>query len=259
MSGIVRWRSLALAAVLFCVPTVGAAGTDPLPNLVPLPPSEIRIVQAEPWDLEGPQRSLRFTVAVANRGPRAFELLSIAEFDPETVMSAPAEQCIGWLEVAYPYTVACSERVPVGRVFYHQEHSHWHVEDFVAYELRRLTAEGDADFSESGLVGASKKVSFCLVDAARDPEPPHQDSPQHSVVVDYGCATGTSMGISPGWMDVYDWSTYDQFLSLDGVTDGEYALVVHANPVGRFIQSRSDDDAAWTRVGFVGGTLTTPA
>ncbi len=237
--------------LVFVIATLGAgasAAEPELPNLVPLPAYDVQIGPADDWSLYEPRLALRFTTAVANRSPYAFDLAGVLRPGSNTFLAAEALQCVAWVQEVYATAGACRERQSVGTIIYHDDHQHYHLERFENYELRRLGADGTPIMSVDGLVGESKKVSFCILNSERDSDESPPGSPQQNVATYSGCRTIASMGISPGFRDVYDYTLYDQQLLIDGVPDGTYAVVITVNPDGRFFESALDDNVSFTRV-----------
>ncbi len=115
-----------------------------------------------------------------------------------------------------------------GRLRYelHPPHRHWHLDDFVRYELRRL---------DGSLVVRDRKSGFCLVDrwglarhvAGRKPALPR-------FVGDCGTlrpeALAVEEGSSVGYTDRYPAFFHGQDLDLTGMRAGLYELVQRANP-----------------------------
>ena len=133
-------------------------------------------------------------------------------------------QCVSWT------TTLCRETRSVGGFVWHQEHLHYHYEDFASYELRRLNTAGEADMSAAGLITASPKVSFCLVDST-------QVRSDAVPVPRYNSCQPLEEGISPGWSDVYHSDLEGQSLSLDGLTDGSYALLIAMDTSNRLYET----------------------
>ena len=221
-----RRRSLlAIAVAVLLVPIVGVAHADPLdpvlgseetyPDLVP----DVTTVWGyRPYVLDpttntfvpGPP-AIAFDTWSQNLGTVALDLIAD---DPADFMSTTVSQCVKWLAPN-----VCRERRQVGGFAWHAEHSHFHYQDFATYELRRVRRDGQVDYGKRGLLDKSDKVSFCLLDSVRvrDDAVP---APTY-----LGC-TPAREGISPGWADIYDMGLEGQQLSLEGLPDGRYAIVV---------------------------------
>jgi hypothetical protein len=225
-----------------------------LPNLVPLQPYDIQIGYSDDFV---PDAALRFTVAVANRGEYPMDLKAKWPNRIPSTSNGDAEamQCIDWIAHRI-----CRKRVSVGRFVYHAEptHHHYHFEEFGAYELRALDAQGMPDMSPNGLVAGGQKISFCLEDVERDgPEPdnPAKGNPNYLY---YSSCTGTlgMQGITPGWRDVYDADLEGQQILLAGVPDGTYALVITVDPTHRLHETTTEDNMACQVIALsAGGTV----
>lgn len=210
-----------------------------LPNLVPLPVYGVRVGAA---DDEG-GTALRFDTATANRGAFALDLAA-GEGAPD--QTASAEQCVSWTAPR-----SCVGRAPVGRFVLHPEHGHTHLEGYALYELRHLDPDGDADLAPEGLVAAGPKASFCLVDSQRDRQ---TTDPAYASSYYMSCGSPPAgvQGISPGWRDLYTSSLPGQQVELDGVPDGDYAIVLTVDPDDRLHESDDADNTSVTAVRLSG-------
>ncbi|HVF75450.1 MAG TPA: lysyl oxidase family protein [Acidimicrobiales bacterium] len=151
--------------------------------------------------------------------------LDLVADDPSNVNGSSVSQCVSWTT-----NLGCRERVTVGGFVWHDIHTHFHFEDFASYELRRLRRNGTVDYRQRGLIATSEKVSFCLLDSIRI----RDDS---SPVLRYTSCTHAQEGISPGWADIYGSNLEGQSVSLAGVSDGRYALVINMNPGGHVLET----------------------
>lgn len=118
-------------------------------------------------------------------------------------------------------------------------HVHWHLLDFVRYELRRV-----ADFR---LVARDRKTGFCLGD--------HYGVADRRVRVArprFGgnCGQGrpelleVEQGSSVGYSDKYPSYYHGQYVELTGVPAGLYVLVHRANPQRRLRESSYGNNAS---------------
>lgn len=116
----------------------------------------------------------------------------------------------------------------VGRLRYelHPPHRHWHLDDFVRYELRR---------ADGSLVVRDRKSGFCLIDRwGTSPRFPGKRRPPPRFLGD--CATlrpdalRVEEGSSAGYTDRYPAFFHGQELELTGLPAGLYQLVQRANP-----------------------------
>lgn len=239
-----RIAIVSFAVLAMSVATGSARAADgQLPDLVPLAPGSVRLGTADGEPYGSPPSVLRFAISVANRGAFPLDVLGV----PTSVERASALQCN-----AFAGERACTGRREVGALVFHWNHQHWHIEAFARYELRPLLADGTPDLAADPL-SVSDKVSFCLMDTARDPGTP--EAPLAGTGL-YATCTGFVQGISPGWMDVYTSGLFGQQLTIDGVPDGQYAIVVTANPLGLLLEADASNNVAFTAIALEDGGTT---
>lgn len=211
-------------------PVLGDPGTT-LPNLVP-DVQEAYILRSFVPDPEtggfklGPP-DLYFDTRAQNLGNVPLQL-TVDEID--SVASSTVSQCVSWRA-----DHVCREQRQIGGFSWHEEHRHFHFEEFARYELRALLRNGRVDYSSSGLLGVSEKVSFCFIDSQRVrddafPAPFYQT------------CTPTVQGISAGWTDIYDASLPGQQLPIGSLTDGRYALVIRSDYANRIHETNDSDN-----------------
>lgn len=225
-----------------CVPAATGDVVDPgltLPNISP-DVRDVAVTRPNVLDpatqtfVPGPLQ-LRFDTWVRNLGTVPLELVSDDPVDPRSVL-----QCVSWT------THACRETREVGEFAWHEEHSHFHYQDFADYQLRRLATDGRPDYSDAGLLAVSEKVSFCLVDAGLlsldDPQPPF-----------YLTCLQVVQGVSPGWADVYATGTPGQEFEIEGLPDGRYVLIVSMDRSNRVHEADDTDNVVEITVQLGGG------
>jgi hypothetical protein len=124
-------------------------------------------------------------------------------------------------------------------------HSHWHLLDFVRYELRRAS-----DFK---FLVRDRKTGFCLGDHyghARRVRPVRP-------FFRGNCGPGNrtlrriDQGSSRGYTDRYSAHIHGQDVDLTGVRTGVYVLVHRANPQRLLRERRYDNNAASVRIRIV--------
>jgi hypothetical protein len=96
-------------------------------------------------------------------------------------------------------------------------HGHYHLVDFIEYQLY--------DHDQRQVV-ESYKQAICFFDSQRISEQARstrQFSPG---------SCNTEQGLSAGWADLYRSSVTCQFIAIDDVSDGTYALTATLNPQG---------------------------
>lgn len=216
-----------------CVPAVKEGVTEPgitLPNLVPdvrevfvlrpfvLDPETETFYEGEPH--------LFFDSWAQNLGTVPVQLTVDSVESPE---SSTVSQCVSWT------ARVCREQRRVGGFSWHDAHRHFHFNEFAAYELRRLGADGRPDYSASGLLATSEKVSFCLMDS-------QQVDPDAVPVPVYNACVPAVQGISPGWTDIYTSDLEGQQLPLTGLGDGRYSLIIKLNHARNVLESDYSDD-----------------
>lgn len=249
-----RWgvMSAVIAIGGLAAPAPSRATEAQLPNLVPLPASDLRMG----LDDEERVTALRFTSTIANRGDWPLEVS--AQRDLNRVLDSgdltkKSFQCVEWTA---PYL--CARVEPAGQLEWSDSHGHYHFQDFARYELR-VAAGGEVDWSDAGVVATGEKVGFCFADTAREESDGH---PEYAVgnplYLTLSCANGDRQGISPNWTDIYSYRFVSQQIVLPGgIPDGEYALVNRIN-VGSVLREETLADNASVRLFRVsGGAITT--
>jgi Lysyl oxidase/Bacterial pre-peptidase C-terminal domain len=132
-----------------------------------------------------------------------------------------------------------------GTFIYHAEHGHVHFEDFLQYNLRRVTPiDGVGEIVSSGV-----KTSFCLEDTAAR----FQTLPGFSSNRGYfGC--GQVQGISVGWADVYRRNLEGQWIDVTGTPAGEYWLESVADPSNLIQESDETNNTTRIKINLGGDT-----
>jgi Lysyl oxidase len=207
-------------------PAFGAGPDDLLPDLATARARGLRI------EADDEVRRLRFTHEIQNVGEGPLEIHPVASDcgDDEIAEDYGAEQ---WIfrdadgDGAFDReTDTEHSTATTGCLIYHRQHDHWHIDDFVSYELYRIGRGGEVAAKP---VATSPKVSFCTVDSVRR-NPEMTGAPDSSVyqAVDAlpgDCEEGTTIGMSVGYADLYRAGLVDQWIDIEGVTDGDYCLV----------------------------------
>ena len=152
---------------------------------------------------------------------------------------------------------------PAGACVFHPSHAHFHYQNFAEYSLHRVRPNGRTDPTA---LRKSTKRGFCLTDGRNFAFGTSQNSgrtnwfPNCNLPARVTSQAGAgevwdTMGISPGWGDVYSWDTPDQYIEVTGVPDGLYDVMSTANPDGGILESSRADDTARTRVCLKGDTV----
>jgi len=130
--------------------------------------------------------------------------------------------------------------VGVLRYELHPPHRHWHLDDFVRYELRSL---------DGTVVVRDRKSGFCLVDRwgyARPLRGVERVAPRFvgDCATQQPDALRVEEGSSVGYTDRYPAFFHGQDLELTGLPPGRYLLVQTANPERRLRELDYANNAA---------------
>jgi len=178
-----------------------------------LPPSDLRLV----YNPSNGRKLVRFTNSVWNSGPGWFELHGRPN---------PEDDSIRVYQQLYASDDTPMEVLEIGVFIFHEQHDHWHLDNFALYEVRSL----NIDTSFNTVVAGGNKLSYCLIDISRiDFDPPGEGYPQRRR---YSTCLGDKQGLSPGWIDIYEHHLPGQWVDVTGLPDGIYALVTTADPDG---------------------------
>ena len=229
-----------------------------LPNLVPLPPSNLvgpftgtlsSFGYAYPAPVvvdgclpdetarNGARRCLRYDTAASNQGAGPLEIAYRVE-PPET----------NAYQVIHRRDGSTIDRFAVASEF-HPTHAHFHFESFYVTRLWRY-AGGRRVGSKPATSGS--KSGFC-------PE----DTGGGSGEARYGCLRDYRMGpsgaeqvvgISAGWYDTYRVHLPDQYVEITDVPDGRYLLEVELDPDDNVRESNERDNVACVLLTLKGET-----
>jgi len=138
-----------------------------------------------------------------------------------------------------------------GRMTYHPEHGHLHVDHWADFTLRSATS--DPDPRNWPIIGTSVKQSYCLINLRTCPGSPGycvdnngnniSNFPNYGFGYYSGC--GMNQGIYPGYFDVYSTGLNEPIL-LDNVCNGTYYVVSITDPNDIFLES--DETNNWVVV-----------
>ncbi len=210
-------------------PDTGTGAPLLLPDLQTLPPSDLEIRL-----LSRGRRVLRLANTVWNSGQGPLELVGALNF---------ATQRTRVVQRVYASDTTVHDHL-VGEFVWHPGHDHWHVEDFVLYQLWSVTPQGELE----RVVASSAKLSYCLIDTdVVDQEHPGFTARRHY----RGCGR-TLQGLSVGWGDKYDSFLDGQSLDLTGLTDGVYVLVSRTNPTAALLEADYTNNTAVMGLNIVG-------
>jgi hypothetical protein len=186
-----------------------------LPDLITLPPFDLRIVRIPSTG----RAILRFSNAIANIGEGPLELVGRRTRGVEAYRVTQRLYGTHDLVLAEPI---------IGRIRFHPDHDHYHLDEFARYELWSLTESGAID----ELVAVSSKVSYCVMDTDPWTAPAAERR-------GYSSCHPWRQGLSPGWSDNYASHLAGQWLEITDLPSGIYFLRSIADPAD---QLRESDD-----------------
>ena len=136
-------------------------------------------------------------------------------------------------------------------------HSHWHLQEFMVYELR--------DASSNALVRPDQKTGFCVGDRYRSTafvpaRPARATMTDECGRRDPGILRIVS-GISPGFGEIYEPVVEGQYIDVTGLPAGRYVLVHRTNPTRALEESRwgNNDASALVELAYPGGPGSEPS
>ena len=207
--------------------TAGAPG-DLLPDLVMLPLEAFHVA------FEGNRKVLRFGSDVVNAGDGPLDLTGSRPNvqQPELKVVQNIFQTGGGQRPAQTDAVMKYASA--------DGHDHFHVLNFEQFRLR------PADGSDWR---ASHKEGFCLRDDGN-----LQGKPSRYDDANFDCgeeaadaALEVRQGLSEGWVDVYDWYVYGQFIDLEGLQlPGDFCIEATADPDKLLVEKAKDNNVAST-------------
>lgn len=226
-----------VALLVVCVALAGCSGVDEgfgdaqrqgteseqlLPNLAALPAADLRLEQV------GDVTLLRFSTTSWNYGRGPLEL-EAGEVD----RSKEKQRVYQNIYLEDGGTVQRS----VGHFTWHEDHDHFHFDDYADYRLYPPDARG-----ESNRVG--QKASFCIIDTDRI-DHRLEGAPKRRVYT--GC-DNEKQGMSVGWGDTYRYTLEGQHIDVTGLDDGVYVLEIDINPKGLLFEIDSTDNVSTVRI-----------
>lgn len=129
-----------------------------------------------------------------------------------------------------------------GSFIYHPEHHHFHVGEFIRYELLAQ--------DRTTVLRTSEKVSFCLTDVLEVDPPERVDGTVFLDLKPFDCGT-TEQGINPGFADYYGAELPDQWIDVTGLPSGKFWVRLSVDPEGQFLESDRTNNTASFEVDYV--------
>ncbi len=201
-------------------------GEQVLPDLVPVPPEDLRVTFKDDGSAE-----IKFSSTVANIGGGDFVLRANEVFDQWTVDQ----------EIHYSESGGILQDIDAEVIWGGDGHEHWHISRVATYQLFAM----NADDSLTRLDRFDTKVGFCFFDHTRV-----QDSGPESFVYHVEeCGTEGDqeirMGLSSGWSDVYDFGLPGQSIDITGLEDGKYRVEATADEAAWFAEADVSNNTTW--------------
>ena len=231
-----------IAALLLVSPAWG--GVPLYPDLETLPPRDLRLDRTDvsPDSSTVLHNVLRFSNTTWNNGEGRAEIR--AQIDP-TSQEGPA------VERVYDTDGNFAE-YPVGRIYYHAAHDHYHYDNWGEYQLW-TRSNYDTWIASGRSLGAAYKIgtktTSCVMDVELVKTLPATPYPR--TFPGTGCGSPNAQGViveglSVGWGDLYPSSRVEQWIDLDQETlpDGDYVLRSVADPDNHVYESAAKADAA---------------
>ncbi len=203
-----------------------------LPDLQVSEPHELFIQPGE----DG-VREIRFSTTIANLGDGP--LTMVGAFDAGTGEVSTIQRI--------SHTDGRLEEYDVGRFVYDDGHDHWHLEDFIVFELWSLAADGDVD----GVLASTGKMTFCLADSHPVADPPTNAA----AIAEVTSCEQDVQGISVGWEDIYLAALPGQELDIPDLPDGRYAIRSTVDPDRLLLETDDNNNSVTSIVEIAGGVI----
>ena len=252
------------ASAVLRAPDAGDAARDLLPNLVTLPPMDLRLDDpfGAPALAEQARgcgagetaekrvvRCLRFSNGVGNVGEGPLEMRLPKQEGPAGLAGEGRfAQRVWRADGSY-------HDAPAGRATFHPYHGHFHYSGAAAF---RLHAFDLATGARGPMLKETRKTGFCFGDLSlvtmdlAATTPPTFDG---TGCLDPLLHDAWVTGLTPNWYDRYHWSWFDQYVDLTGVPDGAYELVSVVNEDAGIQETRLDDNEASAVFRLKGSTV----
>jgi hypothetical protein len=183
-----------------------------LPDLQTLPPTNLQLFQ----DTDSGRTYLRFGNSIWNSGPGVLELIGYPDQDKDQIQV---------IQNIYGSDQENIEQYGVGEFIFHDQHEHWHLDQFAIYEIWSVDEMG----TPQTMVATGGKVSYCVMDVSlADNDLSEGIVLQHK---SYPHCEENRQGLSVGWVDTYKYFYPGQSIEVSSLEDGSYALVSTADPL----------------------------
>ena len=195
-----------------------------LPNLQPLPAYELSL-----RPIFGGGTELVFSTLTTNAGLGPLHMVAGELTEPG---HQSIYQRIHFSDGTFKDTLA-------GVFVLHEEHGHFHVEEYAEYRLEK-------EFAPGASTRIGQKTSFCLLDTNRV-DRKLANAPKRAVFTrcddfEFG------QGISVGWGDAYRSHLPGQSIDVSGLESGNYLLTMIADPNDNILETDEGDNSSTIRI-----------
>jgi len=185
------------------------------------------------------RKILRFPGTFTNTGDGPLEV--VGSLDEKTGTTMAIQQIY--------YMDGTKDEKFVGSFIFHEDHSHWHFENFVEFGIYTLKdgAEPDQKIASTG------KMTFCIHDYA----PLSEDFPGKPTAAVYPWCDNSPyiQGISVGWEDTYNADVPGQEIDITRLNDGTYAFIATVDPENRLEEKIEDNNSAVSFIHISGNAI----
>jgi hypothetical protein len=211
----------------------GVSPTEALPDIVSDPPTGGALQVYVSSDTSAPRRLLlRFNGYVHNAGEGPLEIVGRSPVNLTMTQTVQRIYDTGGAFLREDTSLRPSMSFESA-----DGHNHWHLRSAMRYSLY--------DATKSVEVAPSQKIGFCLIDSGRvETTGPPQPVYQLGSFCGQGKTTAPSvtMGISPGWRDVYGASVAFQWVDVSDVKPGTYWIASSSDPDNVIVESNESNN-----------------
>lgn len=203
------------------------------PDMTIVPPKQLFIARPN-----ANSKTLRFSTTFANIGTGPLEIIGHHDL----------EQAKTFATQYIRKTTGGGEFQDIGEFAFHPEHDHWHVDNYVQYEVWTVKNNGE----RGDLVAGTGKQSFCIWDEhTYDTSLPNAAK---SRFYTSACSRNTQ-GMSVGWGDTYLAKVEGQVIDITSLSDGDYILYFEVNPDKKILESNYENNSGQIKISISGTSL----
>lgn len=194
---------------------------------------------------DGVSRCLRYSFGLGNLGPGAFD---IRWTDGAPGSAYAMTQCYLQQNAAGGYDLRA---VPAGTGSFHLTHGHWHYDDVIYHELRKVT-EPIAGTTE--LAGRGKKIGYSPADQGIVEWDSFAQARRGTSGSSGNCAPGSNnrLGMSVGWGDAYRYQRPGNYVEFGANGDGLFVVRTIVDPLNNVLESDESDNTTYALLRVTG-------